>query len=203
MISTTKLRAARKFGPGYFIREQMEIRDWVQEDLSEILGISLKHVNKILKDNQPLTIEIARLLGKIFDTSAQYWLNVDINIYSTLDNGINQFLDKLNDIGVKFFILSHLQKTYLDGAAFISSNNPVIVYTGRYKRIDNFWFTVAHEITHVLNHLNDETQFVLDNLKDNVDTEIEAYNSNLPGRPLRLNGASRPDTGLINHKTGR
>jgi HTH-type transcriptional regulator/antitoxin HigA len=50
----------------------------------------------------------------------------------------------LNNAGVVFFVLPHLQKTYLDGAAFFVDHTPVIVYTGRYKRIDIFWFTVAH-----------------------------------------------------------
>jgi HTH-type transcriptional regulator/antitoxin HigA len=35
-----------------------------------------------------------------------------------------------------------------------ASGNPVIVYSGRYGRSDHFWFTMAHEIGHVLNDLN-------------------------------------------------
>ena len=77
MTLTTNLRAAKKFGPGYFIKEQMEYRHWTQEDLSEITGLSLKHVNKIVQDKQPLTLEVAKLLGEIFNTSPQYWLNLD------------------------------------------------------------------------------------------------------------------------------
>ena len=77
MAHINELRAARKFSPGYFIREQMEVRGWVQQELTEILGISLKHLNSILLDKQPLTTDLARLLSKAFGTSPQYWLNID------------------------------------------------------------------------------------------------------------------------------
>lgn len=283
MAQTTQLKAAKKFGPGYFIREQMELRHWIQEDLADVMGVSEKHLNKILKDRQPITLDIARLLSEVFDTSAQYWINIDsgyrlwlgqertekekiadkkaviyermpvndmvkkgwlkaskdikalekqvldfwgwkqldfseldkqlpcltrkseaynqfnasyaltwyrkacivaetkkvsyydpeklkqlyeeLHTYTVKADGINLFIKELNKAGVIFFVLPHLLKTYLDGAAFFSGKNPVIVYTGRYHRIDNFWFTIAHEIAHILRHLNDKRLFILDDLK--------------------------------------
>ena len=77
MTQTTQLRAAKKFGPGYFIQEQMDLRHWIQEDLADVMGVSEKHLNKILKNKQSITLEIARLLGEVFNTSAQYWINID------------------------------------------------------------------------------------------------------------------------------
>jgi HTH-type transcriptional regulator/antitoxin HigA len=77
MVQTTQLIAAKKFGPGYFIQEQMDLRHWIQEDLADVIGVSEKHLNKILKNKQAITLEIARLLGEVFDTSAQYWINID------------------------------------------------------------------------------------------------------------------------------
>lgn len=90
------------------------------------------------------------------------------------ENGVERFLQRLNDCGVKFFVLSHLQHTYLDGAAFMDNENPVIVYTGRYKRLDNFWFTLAHEIAHVLLHLKDDLCFMDDDSRQNNELETEA-----------------------------
>ena len=77
MVLTSELKAAKKLGPGYFIREQMEMREWTQVDMAEITGITVKHLNKILQDNQPLTLDMARILGAVFNTSAQYWINID------------------------------------------------------------------------------------------------------------------------------
>lgn len=270
-------------GPGEFIKEELESRNWRQEDLAEILGISLKSVNKLIKNKQSISIETARLLSKAFGQSPQYWMNLDTNYrlrlqaespkekeveirseiykhmpvkemvkkgwikpsktiddlidkvklfweipnldfsfmekkqtlnfrkseafdrynnyyaltwfrmaqkcaktyplhhydkeeleklaknlfcYTTEDNGIETFLRELNKVGVKFFVLRHLQKTYIDGASFFDDSNPVIVYTARYNRTDNFWFTIAHEIAHVLLHLKKANDFFIDSMDD-------------------------------------
>lgn len=84
--------------------------------------------------------------------------------YTLLHEGIPRFLEALGACGVGFFVLSHLQKTYLDGAAFYRGENPFIVYTARYDRVDNFWFTMAHELGHLLDHLEIGGDPVLDNL---------------------------------------
>ena len=58
--------------------------------------------------------------------------------------------NKLLSLGVHFAIVPHLSKTYLDGAAFYVGGRPVIALTLRYKRIDNFWFTLMHELGHIV-----------------------------------------------------
>ena len=42
------------------------------------------------------------------------------------------------------------------------SENPVIALTLRHDRIDNFWFTLAHELSHVKLHLHDTSQAFFD-----------------------------------------
>ncbi len=274
-------------GPGEFIKEELETRNWKQEDLAEILGMSLKSVNKIIMNKQALTTGTAKLLSRVFGQSPQYWMNLDTNYrlrlqkedskerdveikasvfnympfkemsekgwitesrraeelenevkqfwnipdldfsfmekrtvfnfrksraydqfnkyyaltwfhmqqqcaktysagtyskvelqnitgrfsdYTVEEKGIQRLLGDLNAAGVKFFVLSHLQKTYIDGASFLDKSNPVIVFTGRHNRNDNFWFTMAHEIGHVLLHLKKKGDFFIDNL-DEIDTE--------------------------------
>lgn len=80
-------------------------------------------------------------------------LTLNLHTYTLNKNGISMFLNDLGKVGVKFVFLSHLSKTYLDGAAFCSDSNPVVTLTGRYDRVDNFWFTLAHEISHIILHL--------------------------------------------------
>jgi HTH-type transcriptional regulator/antitoxin HigA len=58
--------------------------------------------------------------------------------------------DKLLSLGIHFAIVPHLSKTYLDGAAFYLEGRPVLALTLRYKRIDNFWFTLMHELGHIV-----------------------------------------------------
>jgi HTH-type transcriptional regulator/antitoxin HigA len=114
----------------------------------------------------------------------------DLHTYTIQPDGIDQFIKELNRAGVIFFVLPHLLKTYLDGAAFYSGNNPVIVYTGRYHRIDNFWFTVAHEIAHILKHLNERLPFILDDLKNGVIDKIEKEANEIASKHLKHNDIS-------------
>jgi len=72
--------------------------------------------------------------------------------FTLANGGPEAFLNTLRTTGVLFLHLPHLQKTYTDGAVFWFKNNPVIVYTARYDRVDNFWWTMAHEIGHILRH---------------------------------------------------
>jgi len=266
----TKYTPFKNIPPGEFIKEELEERDWSQEDLAEVMGVSPKTVSKLINNLQAITPEIARLLSKAFDQPLNYWLNLYNNyilrelekknntnevtkksyIYSHMpvremikkkwiklsddveelekevlkffdweklefelsfrkseaysqyneynafvwgrmakkmakyynkinpynkdillslskelhkftisSNGVKEFIQYLNDAGVVFFVLSHLNKTYIDGASFYDNENPVIVYTKRYDRIDNFWFVIAHEIAHIIKNLEKKENY--------------------------------------------
>lgn len=293
-----KLKPFMNIGPGFFIKEELDERGWTQEDLAEILGVSSKHLSQIINNKQPITIDTAKLLHKVFGQSPLYWLNLytnyrlrleetteaeaDVEIKATVFNrmpiaemvrknwinpwnknlsqllkivrrfwdinnndlsfmdkllnpvnmpafrkstafserfnpyyaltwyqmakkcakvykasvynrtklqalanqigecsyyedGIEDFINKLNICGVKFFVLSHLEHTYVDGASFWDGNNPVVVWTARYKREDNFWWTIAHEISHIILHLRSkEASFIDSEQADGGQKEDEA-----------------------------
>ena len=279
-----KIKPFINIGPGQIIKRNLEALNWTQEDLAEVIGMSEKSVSHLMNNKQSITVDTAILLAKAFESSPEFWLNLEQNYrlrergeqqkekeaeikgeirrhmplaemrkkgwvdydaslesqikafngfwkvkepdfsmykdealpycarqkkddgiytryysatwlqkakltaeriktveyseaaldalsgnipsYSLRENGISDFIAALNKCGIKFFVLSHLQKTYLDGACFIHNNNPVIVYTARYNRVDNFWFTMAHEIAHVLLHLKKGDDCFLDNLDE-------------------------------------
>lgn len=290
-------------GPGEFIREEMEIRNWSQEDLSEILGISLKSVNHLINNKQSITLDMARLLGRAFGQSPQYWANLDSNYrlrlnnsdfqsdavekksliyrympvkemiqrkwiqnvrnddslfqavmtfwqidaldfrfleekanlyfrksesfrrfnsyyaltwmqmarkatesivvkpfrkeklrrvsddyaeYTIKESGIPELIHDLTESGVKFIVLPHLQKTYIDGAAFWENRNPVIVYSPRYDRTDHFWFTLAHEISHVLSDISRSEQLIIDNVDEKPADAKEKRANQFASRLLKM-----------------
>jgi HTH-type transcriptional regulator/antitoxin HigA len=57
--------------------------------------------------------------------------------------------EALNDLGVRFIVVPHLPRTYLDGAAFRTTEGPVVAVTLRFDRLDHFWFALAHEAAHI------------------------------------------------------
>ena len=76
----------------------------------------------------------------------------------------------LADSGVRFVIVPHLKKTYLDGATYYLNDKPIVALTLRHDRIDSFWFTLMHELAHiVLGHQG----IYLDNLDALEDNEKE------------------------------
>jgi HTH-type transcriptional regulator/antitoxin HigA len=76
---------------------------------------------------------------------------------SRFKDGPRRALDLLESLGLPVVIEPHLPKTYLDGAALLGlGKRPVIGLTVRHDRLDNFWFTLFHELGHVLLHLGEE-----------------------------------------------
>ena len=70
---------------------------------------------------------------------------------------VSKVRDVLLSFGIRFVIVPHLSKTYLDGAVFYldteTRKNPVVAITMRYDRVDWFWFTLFHELAHLFkNH---------------------------------------------------
>jgi len=106
--------------------------------------------------------------------------------YTLPDDGVAMLIKDFKKAGVKFIMLSHLKKTYLDGGAFMNKSHPVIVYTGRYNRIDNFFFCVAHEIIHILHHLPkaDDVFYLDDNSWDATKDKDEREADRLAARAL-------------------
>ena len=303
-----KLKPFFNPAPSDFIKEQMEVRDWTQEDLADVLGLSVQTVNKLLKNKTSITIDVAKSLGKAFNQSPQYWLNLD-NLYRlhlnentqadeavairsklyarlpinemakrkwiqkgsglinsviqffrcqriedvlesditglvfkkseifedkfdpnaascwfqmaknvsetmevpaydvqklralsdklyvyTPNSNVSDFLNDLNECGVRFFVLPHLPKTYIDGAAFYLGASPTIVYTARHKRLDNFWFVVAHEIGHILQHLNAKMWYIIEsNAINQMEQEANEEAARMLHHKEILNNLGRTD----------
>lgn len=82
--------------------------------------------------------------------------------------------------GVYLIIERHLPGTHLDGAAMIlPDGNPLVALTLRHDRLDNFWFTLCHELGHVALHLADrDTDCYLDDLEaegDRVEKQADRF----------------------------
>jgi HTH-type transcriptional regulator/antitoxin HigA len=90
----------------------------------------------------------------------------DMVRFSYLDNGPILAKEFLAKNGIHFVVESHLPHTHLDGAAIkLPNGSPVVALTLRHDRLDNFWFTLCHELAHVALHFDrNEHDVFFDNL---------------------------------------
>jgi len=84
---------------------------------------------------------------------------------STSDDAPLTTIEFLRGYGIQTVVERHLPHTYLDGAAImVNKPKPVIGMTLRYDRIDNFWFTLMHELAHLALHMDNESDVFYDDL---------------------------------------
>ncbi len=93
---------------------------------------------------------------------------------SWMDKGPRLAKEFLEERGIALVIEPHLPSTHLDGAAMLGRNGaPVIGLTLREDRIDNFWYTLIHELVHVWKHIdmNKCPTIVDENIEKSDETE--------------------------------
>ena len=58
---------------------------------------------------------------------------------------------------------------------FLPTGAPVVALTLRYDRLDNFWFTLCHELAHLALHLGrDDWQLFYDDLDSKAENDVES-----------------------------
>ena len=115
-----------------------------------------------------------RMKGK-FNIADTRWLEslVQLSVYP---DGPRRAADLLREHGIILAVEPHLPRTLLDGAAFLLSDGiPIVSLTLRHDRIDNFWFTLLHELGHVFMHFNRglENGFLDDDLNEANISDLE------------------------------
>ena len=106
-------------------------------------------------------------------------------------NGMRLACEVIEGKGIPVVIEPHLAGTQLDGAAFLDQGGvPVIGLTLRFDRIDHFWFTLIHELAHVMKHLSNPGDAFLDRLEDSDATETLEIEANRIARDALISRAA-------------
>lgn len=80
----------------------------------------------------------------------------------------------LRENGIALIIEPHFPQTYLDGASIMTNeDHPIIALTLRYDRLDNFWFTLMHELAHLVLHFEDNINLFYDDLDRSDSTNAQ------------------------------
>lgn len=79
------------------------------------------------------------------------WLGQLVKL-SALEDGPAQAREMLAEQGIILVVEPQISGMRVDGAAFLIDEHPVIGLTLRLDALDNFWFTLMHEMGHVVLH---------------------------------------------------
>ena len=93
---------------------------------------------------------------------------------STFDEGPKLAREYLARHGITLVIEKHFKRTFLDGAAMLDNDRPIVALTLRHDRFDNFWFALLHELAHVAKHLTAEAPVFIDDLDRSNPQKVEA-----------------------------
>lgn len=98
----------------------------------------------------------AKQLAKTIQVTGKFTakaLQLGLNALSLLEadaEEIRKIPRVLSEAGIRFLIVAPLAHSKIDGACFwLSDNEPVVVMSFRYDRVDWFWHTLMHELAHV------------------------------------------------------
>lgn len=116
------------------------------QDLSDDLSLIAWRARVTRRAEQ--VIEASKPLYKPMDIS---WL-AELPRLSTLDDGPIRAQKLLREKGILLLAEPQISGMKVDGAAFLVDQVPVIALTLLHDRIDNFWFTLLHEVAHVVLH---------------------------------------------------
>lgn len=76
----------------------------------------------------------------------------DLRSIAAYPKEVRRLPETLATYGILFVVVEPLPGAKIDGAAFwTNQDTPVVAVSARYDRIDAFWFTVMHEISHIRN----------------------------------------------------
>ena len=99
--------------------------------------------------------------------------------YLFLDK-IDEIRELLKDCGVSLIFEPHLPNTYVNGVSYkITKDKAIIMISDRGKKDDILWFTLFHEIAHLIMHSKKEVFIDGDNeLKSSIEKEADDFAKN-------------------------
>ncbi|WP_291099379.1 MULTISPECIES: HigA family addiction module antitoxin [unclassified Flavobacterium] len=142
-------------------------------NVDDLVGLSAKQKFSLFRKSDKLKISEKNVLA--WNVVAKYEANKqEVNsfnpeklpdlvqelqtVFFQNKEAVNQVKNKLNQYGIKFILVPKLEQTPIDGYTFWSGDNPAIALTLRHNRIDNFAFTIMHEIGHIDLHLKTDKE---------------------------------------------
>lgn len=144
------------------------------DNLDQLAAISVQQTYARFKKSTKLKYDVVNIIGWVklvqfkandiiappFSHENKDQLISEIRIILLKNkNVLNEIQNKLHEYGIKLVYQTKGEKTPVDGVSFWSDGNPAIGMTLRHKRLDNFAFTLFHELGHIYEHLVNNNTF--------------------------------------------
>lgn len=167
-------------------------------NLDQLATLSIQHSYARFKKSNALKTDVVNIMGWVklvqhkasqltvvpFDNGNKEQLIEKLrNVFVENKNVLNTIQNLLHENGIKLVYQTKGEKTPVDGVSFWSNGNPAIGMTLRHSRMDNFAFTLFHELGHIYEHLinNNQAEFIdLDykNEKEDYRNSLEEQQAN-------------------------
>ncbi|TDD95082.1 HigA family addiction module antitoxin [Flavobacterium cellulosilyticum] len=160
------------------LRDIQKIREIYRvENLDQLAAMSVQNHYHRFKKSTKLKSDVVNIMGWVklvqynaaglsvppFNHENQEQLIADLRaILLKNTDTLNKVQKKLHENGIKLVYQVKGEKTPVDGVSFWSNGNPAIGMTLRHHRLDNFAFTLFHELGHIYKHLvnNEIAEFI-------------------------------------------
>lgn len=120
------------------------------------------------------------LLAGRYDESKMDNCSAALRKIAAYPQEVHKVPQTLARFGIRFAIVEPLPGCKADGVALWHDDAPIIGMSVRYDRIDNFWFTLFHELSHIIHrdkpHLDVHEQSAEQFLELKSDIELRADN---------------------------
>lgn len=76
MSITRNIEGLPPIHPGHYLREILEELEMSQAAFAQAIGVSPMRISHVVREQRPVTAELALRFGRAFGQSAQYWVNL-------------------------------------------------------------------------------------------------------------------------------
>jgi len=147
------------------------------------------------KAQEKCTIELSKIEIPNYRNNLSKEFIRDIAKKSENSLSIKKVTPILNSNGICLVFEKYITGSRVDGATFCLPNGtPCIAISARYKRADNIWFTLLHELAHIILHYDSLKTPIIDDFENLEQSTIEHQANNAASNAIQPRDLARTST---------
>lgn len=148
--------------PGITIKEQLDNRNMTQKEFALRMGMSEKHISKLINGEVILTPEVAARLEMVFAIPSSFWMNLE-NIYRDRLQIINREIENKEEIKIsKQFPYEKMAK--LDWVSIADNDLEKVINLRKYFEVSsllNLQDPLYPKVVYVKESINEKSKYAL------------------------------------------